>query len=71
MKQSLEHGMQTFDESLYDLYARPDRLRPSSHRANADSRTDLSLRIRLHRPSRGGVTSSSAFVDSRIRGSDE
>jgi twitching motility protein PilU len=49
MKQSLEHGMLTFDESLYRLYA-GGRIRYSEALEHADSRTDLGLRIRLHGP---------------------
>ncbi len=49
MKQSLEHGMLTFDESLYRLYAN-GRISYSEAMEHADSRTDLSLRIRLQGP---------------------
>jgi twitching motility protein PilU len=49
MKQSLEHGMLTFDESLYRLYA-ARRITYSEALEHADSRTDLGLRIRLHGP---------------------
>ena len=49
MKQSLEHGMITFDESLYRLYADGKISYPEAIE-HADSRTDLALRIRLHGP---------------------
>jgi twitching motility protein PilU len=56
MKQGLEVGMQTFDESLYRLYA-AGRISMEEALENADSRTDLALRIRLSRPaeSDGGL----------------
>ncbi len=49
MKQSMEHGMLTFDESLYRLYA-AGRISYAETLEHADSRTDLGLRIRLHGP---------------------
>jgi twitching motility protein PilU len=57
MAKGVELGMCTFDQSLYELYARGDI---SMERAleHADSRTDLSLRIRLssgHRPDTAGL----------------
>ncbi len=54
MKQGLSHGMQTFDESLYRLYAN-GRISYDEAIAHADSHTDLALRIRLEGPPpRGG-----------------
>ena len=49
MKQSFDLGMLTFDESIYRLYA-TGRINYDEALANADSRTDLSLRIRLEGP---------------------
>ncbi|MCS4504352.1 Twitching mobility protein [wastewater metagenome] len=46
MKQGLEDGMQTFDESLYRLYEAGQITRESALE-HADSRNDLGLRIRL------------------------
>jgi len=46
MEQSEMAGMQTFDQSLYQLY-RSDRISLEQALENADSRNDLSLRIRL------------------------
>ena len=61
MKQGIEHGMQTFDEALYRLYA----ARRISYREaldNADSRTDLALRVRLHGPPPGDEAGDSGLV---------
>ena len=49
MKQGIELGMLTFDESLYQLYA-AGRITLEDALDNADSRTDLALRIRLNQP---------------------
>jgi twitching motility protein PilU len=49
MKQSFELGMLTFDESIYKLYA-AGRISYDEAMDNADSRTDLGLRIRLNGP---------------------
>jgi twitching motility protein PilU len=49
MKQSMELGMMTFDESIYRLYA-AGRISYTEAIENADSRTDLALRIRLCGP---------------------
>jgi twitching motility protein PilU len=49
MKAGTEHGMQTFDESLYWLYA-AGRIDYPTAIENADSRTDLALRVRLQGP---------------------
>jgi twitching motility protein PilU len=46
MAKSVELGMATFDQSLYDLYARGDITQEQAIE-HADSKTDLSLRIRL------------------------
>jgi len=57
MSKSTELGMATFDQSLYELYERGE-LTAEQAVDNADSRTDLSLRIRLHhgqRPQAGNL----------------
>ena len=46
MAKSTELGMMTFDQSLYELYVRGDITQEQAIE-NADSKTDLSLRIRL------------------------
>jgi twitching motility protein PilU len=46
MAKSVELGMRTFDQSLYDLYS-SHRISYEEALRNADSRTDLALRIRL------------------------
>ena len=46
MAKSTEMGMMTFDQSLYDLYVRGDITQEQAIE-QADSKTDLSLRIRL------------------------
>ena len=46
MAKSVELGMRTFDQSLYDLYM-THRISYEEAMRNADSRTDLALRIRL------------------------
>ena len=46
MSKSTELGMMTFDQSLYELYVRGD-ITQAQAIENADSKTDLSLRIRL------------------------
>jgi twitching motility protein PilU len=46
MAKSVELGMRTFDQSLYDLYM-DHRISYEEAMRNADSRTDLALRIRL------------------------
>ena len=54
---SNELGMMTFDQSLYDLYLRGE-ITADQAIDYADSRTDLSLRIRLHtghRPDTSGL----------------
>ena len=53
MKQGQEQGMQTFDQALYRLYA--DReISYDEAIANADSRTDLALQVRLRGPAPPG-----------------
>ena len=47
MAKSNEQGMRTFDQSLYDLYTQGE-LTAEQAVEHADSRTDLSLRIRLN-----------------------
>jgi len=49
MKQSNDIGMQTFDQALYKLYAAGE-ISYSEALQNADSRTDLALRVRLDGP---------------------
>ncbi len=49
MKQGMEHGMQTFDEALYRLYAGA-QISYTEALEHADSRTDLALRVRLDGP---------------------
>ena len=46
MKRGGEAGMQTFDQALFDLVA-AGKISPDEALAHCDSRTDLSLRIRL------------------------
>jgi twitching motility protein PilU len=46
MEQGTERGMQTFDQALYKLY-KEDKISLENALANADSRNNLSLRIRL------------------------
>jgi twitching motility protein PilU len=47
MANSTELGMQTFDQSLYQLYTSGE-ITLEQAIENADSKTDLSLRVRLH-----------------------
>ena len=55
MKQGVELGMMTFDESLYRLYA-SGRISYDEAIDHADSKTDLALRVRLQGPQPpGGV----------------
>jgi twitching motility protein PilU len=49
MKQGIEQGMMTFDESLYRLYA-GGRISYAEAIDHADSKTDLALRVRLQGP---------------------
>ena len=53
MKQGIDLGMLTFDESLYRLYL-AGRISLEEALENADSRTDLALRIRLNQPAAEG-----------------
>ena len=46
MAKSTEMGMMTFDQSLYELFVRGD-ITQAQAIEHADSKTDLSLRIRL------------------------
>ena len=68
MKQSTELGMLTFDDSIYKLYA-AGRISFEEAMANADSRTDLGLRIRLEGPHPPGVAPHK-LADARIEGLD-
>jgi len=54
MKQGLDHGMLTFDESLYRLYA-AGRISYREALDHADSQTDLALRVRLQGPEPNGT----------------
>ena len=49
MKQGIEQGMMTFDESLYRLYA-SGKISYEEAIEHADSKTDLALRVRLQGP---------------------
>lgn len=49
MKQALDSGMLTFEESLWRLYS-AGKITMEEALANADSRTDFSLRVRLSEP---------------------
>lgn len=49
MKQGMDVGMQTFDEALFRLHA-AGQIGMDEALDNADSRTDLALRIRLNQP---------------------
>lgn len=60
MKQGVDRGMQTFDEHLFRLYS-AGRISLEAALENADSRTDLGLRIRLSRPA-------AAFADDAAGG---
>ena len=63
MKQGNEQGMQTFDQALYKLYAAGE-ITYQEALENADSRTDLSLRVRLEGPApKGGETSGLKLED--------
>jgi twitching motility protein PilU len=53
MKQGIDLGMLTFDESLFRLYS-AGRISFDEALDNADSRTDLALRIRLNQPAAEG-----------------
>jgi twitching motility protein PilU len=57
MKQGIDLGMLTFDESLFHLYG-AGRISLADALDNADSRTDLALRIRLNSPAEedGGLS---------------
>lgn len=46
MRQGASEGMQTFDDALFKLYLE-ERISPEEAISHADSKTDLSLRIRL------------------------
>ena len=53
MKQGNEQGMQTFDQALYRLYAAGE-ISYQEALDNADSRTDLALKVRLEGPAPEG-----------------
>jgi twitching motility protein PilU len=53
IKQSNTQGMQTFDQALYKLYAAGE-ITFAEALENADSRTDLGLRVRLEGPTPPG-----------------
>ncbi len=54
MKHGVDVGMQSFDEALYRLYA-AGRISKDEAIANADSKTDLALRIRLGQGATAGA----------------
>jgi len=60
MEQGTERGMQTFDQALYKLY-KEGKIDLEEALRNADSRNNLSLRIRL---SESGQISGDADVGS-------
>ncbi|MCC5866718.1 MAG: PilT/PilU family type 4a pilus ATPase [Wenzhouxiangella sp.] len=47
MKEGSQHGMQTFDQSLFELY-KAGKITAEDALEHADSRNDLGLNIRLH-----------------------
>lgn len=47
MKEGGQHGMQTFDQSLFELY-KAEKISAEEALSHADSRNDLGLAIRLH-----------------------
>lgn len=47
MKEGSQHGMQTFDQSLFELF-KSGKISASEALEHADSRNDLGLNIRLH-----------------------
>ncbi len=47
MKEGFQHGMQTFDQSLFELY-KAGKISAAEALENADSSNDLGLNIRLH-----------------------
>jgi twitching motility protein PilU len=55
MSKGAESGMRTFDQSLYELYT-SGRIELDVALRNADSRTDLALRIRLSERQAAGAT---------------
>jgi twitching motility protein PilU len=63
MEQSDLSGMQTFDQALFQLY-RDGKISLKEALANADSKNDLSLRIRLE--SAGAEDDSAIKPDSAI-----
>ncbi len=56
MVQGSNEGMQTFDQSLFDLYCQR-RISLAECLDNADSATDLKLRIKLYESANGGSVS--------------
>mgnify|MGYP000225676114 CR=1 FL=1 len=60
MKQGMDVGMLTFDESLYRLYS-TGRISFEDALDNADSRTDLALRLQ-----RDALRFQTAMVDARV-----
>ncbi len=61
MERSSEGGMQTFDQSLYELY-KENKINKEEALNNADSRTNLGLHIRLDESGTGNDISS-LYVD--------
>ena len=58
MEQGTERGMQTFDQALFDLY-KAGKIELDEALLNADSRNNLSLRIRLSESGQAGALSDS------------
>jgi len=56
MKDGSQHGMQTFDQSLFQLY-RDGKIDEEHAMEHADSRNDLGLQIRMHAGAEGVSTS--------------
>ena len=66
MEQGKEHGMVTFDQSLYELYVE-GAITLDEALSHADSRNNLALRIRLNAPppASQGASEQDAAVISR------
>ena len=62
IKQGNEVGMQTFDQALYLLYAEGE-ITYKEALENADSRTDLALRVRLEGPAPTGDQASASLLE--------
>lgn len=62
IKQGNEVGMQTFDQSLYVLYAQGE-ITYQEALENADSHTDLALRVRLEGPAPSGDQATASLLE--------